>query len=67
MFLGWLNSYCIYLGLHEQDVNTEVHENLETKTEDIEITIENIGYGKTEYSCPICKKTYKGRHTFIKS
>ena len=32
-----------------------------TKTEDIEITIENIEYGKTEYSCPICEKTFKGR------
>ena len=40
---------------HEQDVNSGVHENLETKTEDNEITIENIEYGKTEYSCPICK------------
>ena len=53
--------------VHEQNVNSEAHENLETKTEDIKITIGNIEYGKTEYSCTICKKTYKGRHTFIKS
>ena len=25
----------------------------------------NIEYGKTRYSCPICKKTYKGRQTLI--
>ena len=31
----------------------------------VEITIENIEYGKTEYSCPICKKTYKGTQTLI--
>ena len=46
-------------------MNSGVNENLETKTEDIEITIENIEYSKREYSCPICKKTYKGRQTLI--
>ena len=51
--------------VHEQNVNSEAHENLETKTEDIEITIENIENGKNGYSCPICKKTYKGRQTLI--
>ena len=46
-------------------MNSEVHENLETKTEDIEITIENIEFGMTEYSRVPEFEKYISKKSFI--
>ena len=51
--------------VHAQNLNSEVHENIETKSEDIEITIGNIEYRKKEYTCRICNKLSKGRQTLV--